>query len=188
MTILRRAVPVLAAMIVAMTLSSCVLRALGRTEAIDAVGFLFAVGVWLALLASKPWHGVRGEPALIFPAVFVVSISFPVLLRATHYLISAFAALGAVRSMPVAMYVPMMLTSAIGARLVAAGMSWATGRPDRLLRRTMTAWGACWPLLHFPIGLPTLDQGSLLLWHLPIGLACSAWVLRAPQARYHAAT
>ena len=85
MTILRRAVPVLAAMTVAMTLSSCLLRALGWTKAIDAVGFLFAAGVYLALLATRRWHGV-GERVVALPSLVVVGISFPVLRRAAIYL------------------------------------------------------------------------------------------------------
>lgn len=186
MTILRRAVPVLAAMTVAMTLSSCLLRALGWTKAIDAVGFLFAAGVYLALLATRRWHGV-GERVVALPSLVVVGISFPVLRRAAIYLTAVLEKLLGATAAP--MYAAMMITSAIGAGLVATGMYWATGRRDRSLRRAMMAWGACWPLLHLPpVGLGILDKASLLAWHLPIGLACAAWVLRSPQARDGSAT
>ena len=171
----------LAAMTVAMTFSSCVLRALGRTEAIDLVGLLFAGGVWLALVATRRWHGVRGERAMIFPAVFVVAISFPGLHYGTPYLVLGFTKLLGWPLIVLAMYPSMMVASAIGARLVATGMSWATGRRDRVLLWTMVAWGAAWPPLHGPLKIGLLDQGSLLAWHLPIGLACAAWVLRGPR-------
>jgi hypothetical protein len=173
------------AMTVAMTLSSCVLRALGRTEAIDAVGLLFAAGVYLALLATRRWHGLR-ERVVALPSLVVVGISFPILRRAAIYLAAALAKLDP-RSMLVPTYASMMITSAIGAGLVATGMYWATGRRDRQLRRTMVAWGAFWPLLHL-LGIAALDQASLLAWHLPIGLACAAWVLRRPPARDWSAT
>jgi hypothetical protein len=187
MTTLRRAVPVLAAMTVAMTLSSCVLRALGRTEAIDAVGVLFAAGVYFALLATRRWHGAR-ERVVALPSVFVVGISFPVLLRGAYYLAGALAKVLDSRSTLVPMYASMMITSAIGAGLVSTGMYWATGRRDRQLRLAMVAWGACWPLLHLPLGIAPLDQASLLAWHLPVGLACAAWVVRCPPLRDQPAT
>ena len=187
MTTLRRAVPVLAAMTVAMTLSSCVLRALGRTGAIDAVGVLFGAGVYLALLATTRWHELR-ERVVALPSVVVVAMSFPVLRRGAIYVAAALAKVLDSRSMLVPMYASMMITSAIGAGLVATGMSWATGRRDHQLRWTMVAWGASWPLLHLPLGLAPLDQASLLAWHLPIGLACAGWVLRSAPARDRPAT
>ena len=183
MTTLRRAVPVLAAMTVAMTFSSCVLRAFGWTEAIAAVGLLFAAGVWSALLATRRCHGIRGERAMVFPAVFVVTFSFPLLLHGTPYVVGGLVkALGA-RSMAAALYASMIVASVIGAWLVATGMYWATGRRDRLLPWTMAAWGAAWPLLHLPLRIGVLEQASLLAWHLPVGLACAAWVLRCPPVR-----
>ena len=187
MTTIRRAVPVLAAMTVAMTLSSCVLRTLWRTVAIDAVGLLFAAGVYLALLATRCWHGVR-ERVVAMPSVVVVAMSFPVLRRGAVYLTGVLAQVLGKGSMPVPMYASMMITSAIGAGLVATGMSWATGRRDHQLRWTMVAWGASWPLLHLRLGLAPLDQASLLAWHLPIGLACAGWVLRSAPARDRPAT
>jgi hypothetical protein len=187
MTTLRRWVPVLAAMIVGMMLSSCVLRALGRTWAIDAIGSLFAAGVYLALLATRRWHGVS-ERVVALPSLVVVAISFPVLRRGAIYLAIALAKVLDPRSLLVPMYASMMITSAIGAGLVATGMHWATGRRDRQLRRTMVAWGAFWPLLHLPLGIAPLDQASLQAWHLPIGFACAAWVLRCPPARERSAT
>ena len=187
MTTLQRWVPVLAAMTVAMTLSSCVLRTLGRTGAIDAVGLLFAAGVYLALLATNRWHGLR-ERVVALPSVVVVAMSFPVLRRGAVYLASVLAGVLGKGSMPVPMYASMMITSAIGAGLVATGMRWATGRRDHQLRRAMVAWGAFWPLLHLPPGIAPLDKASLLAWHLPVGLACAAWVLRCPPVRDQAAT
>jgi hypothetical protein len=180
MTALRRWVPVLSAMTLAMTFSSCVLRALGLTGEVDwnLVGLLFAVAVWLALVATRRWHGVRGEPTMIFPAVFVVAISFPGLLHGTPYLMLGFKKL--LGSMT-AMSLSMMIASAIGARVVAAGMSWATGRRDRLLLWSMVTWGAGWWPLHLPLSMSPLDRGSLLAWQLPVGLACAAWALRGPR-------
>ena len=83
----------------------------------------------------------------------------------------------------------MVLTSALGARWVAAALKKLTGRSDRTLRRGMVLWGALWPF----VGLiaraarisdnawPFFDfrPGGLLAWQLPIGLASAAWFIRA---------
>ena len=85
----------------------------------------------------------------------------------------------------------MVLTSALGARWVAAALTKLTGRTDRTLRRGMVSWGALWPF----VGLiapaarnggtawPYFDfsSGSVLAWQLPIGLASAAWFIRAER-------
>ena len=151
------------------------------------MGLLFAAGVYLALLATRRWHGLR-ERVVALPSIVVVGISFPVLRHGALYLAIALMKVLDLRSTLVAMYASMMITSAIGAGLVAIGMYWATGRRDHQLRWMMVAWGALWPLLHLPTGTAPLDQASMLAWHLPIGLACAAWVLRCPPARERSAT
>jgi len=144
---------------------------------------IFAVAVWLALLTTRYWHAVRVETEMVLPAILIVSVAFPALLWGGA--LSTVATASVLRGFPIDprgwLVTPMMaVVSAIGERVVAAGMRWATARHDRALRRLMVAWGAAWALLHPAVGMRPLELESLLAWHLPIGLACAAWVLRCP--------
>jgi hypothetical protein len=172
------------------------------TVFIHGLGLFFALAAGGALFVTRHEHGVRVAPRAALTAVLSVGVSFPVLYWAGMLLACPFLRqTEALHQLPSQFsWLPitgaMILSSALGARWVAATLTRLTGRDDRRLRAAMVAWGAAWPLLSLlaqQVARSAFTQGSLGwllfydlftpgtlgLWQLPIGFASAAWFLRA---------
>ncbi|HEY7374129.1 MAG TPA: hypothetical protein VIF57_18350 [Polyangia bacterium] len=168
------------------------------TVFIHCLGLVFAVDAGAALLVTRRAHGVDVAPRAALTAIVSVGVSFPLLFWGGTLLAYPFLLL--TEKVHELSWLPavgaMILSSALGARWVAATLTRLTGRDDRQLRRGMVAWGAAWPLLSllaqhaaraaFTRGSPgwllfydLFTPGTLLAWQLPIGLAAAAWFVRA---------
>jgi hypothetical protein len=165
-------------------------------------GLRFVIAVSLPLFVINRWRRLNVAPPVAAAAGLLISLSFPVLLWGGLCVAAPIAAV--LRALDVysvdACFVPaMMITSALGARFVAIALRKVTGRHDRTLRWAMVIWGGCWPLLQFlfpasargrdaihwlfPKDHHWLGPVSILLWQIPIGVACAIWFLRCDDPR-----
>jgi hypothetical protein len=197
--------PVIATMAIAMILSAMTPQVWGRLllprlqiyVVQNSVGLFFALYAGGALFITTRWHRVVVAPRAAWIAMLLISLSFPALYWGGYLLVVLVLVLEPLRypvdrQLPFMIYGAMVLTSALGARWVAAALTKLTGRTDRPLRRGMVLWGALWPF----VGLiaraarisdtiwPLFDfsPGSVLAWQLPIGLAGAAWFIRAERS------
>jgi hypothetical protein len=192
-------------MAVAMTLSSTLTLLAVLDSAVSSVatahglGLCFALYAGGALFVTRHHHGVRVATAAAWTAILSVGVSFPVLFWGGSLLVALPFKLAGERIaeswFPVLITGSMILSSALGARWVAATLTKLTGRADRTLAPAMTAWGAAWPLVcllaqrgarlvlrpgsfSWLLFYDMFSPGMVLIWQLPIGLAGAAWFLR----------
>ncbi len=200
-----RAFPVLLTMAVAMTLSSTLALLPALDLAVSSVatahglGLCFALYAGGALFVTRRHHGVSVTSRAAWTEILLVGVSFPVLFWGGSLLAALPFMLVreriAERWFPVSITGSMILSSALGARWVAAALRKLTGRADATLAGAMTAWGAVWPLVcwvaqraaHWGLRPGSFSwlllydmfgPGMVWLWQCPIGLACAAWFLR----------
>ena len=200
-----RAFPVLLTMAVAMTLSSTLALLAVLDVAVSSVavahglGFCFALYAGGALFVTRRYHGVRVAALAAWTAILCVGVSFPVLFWGGSLLVALpFMFVGerlAEWWFPVLITGSMIVSSALGARWVAAALKKLTGRADATLAGAMTAWGAAWPLVcllaqraaqrglrpgsfSWLLFYDMFSPGMVWMWQCPIGLAGAAWFLR----------
>ena len=199
-----RWLPVLATMAVAMTLSSTLALLPVLDLAVSSVAFAHGLGLCFALYAggalfvTRRHHGVSVASGAAWFAILSVGVSFPVLFWGGSLLVALpFMVRERIGEwlFPVLGTSAMIVSSALGARWVAAALRKLTGRADATLAWAMTAWGAAWPLIcllaeraarlilrpgsfGWLLVYDMFSPGMVLIWQLPIGLACAAWFLR----------
>jgi hypothetical protein len=160
----------------------------------NSLGLLFALYAGGALFITRRWHRGAVRPRMALVVLLLIGLSFPALYWGGYLLVMLVLTLFPLsypldRQLPVMVCGAMVLTSALGARWVAAALAKLTGRTDRTLRRGMVLWGALWPFVGLiapaarngDTAWPFFDfsPGSVLAWQLPIGLASAAWFIRA---------